>query len=216
MNRIPIVVGLLLLFVLAACASDAASPTPTTTPTAEPTPEATSAEPGPTDDGEPTETDVAIPSFDLDGDPELASRLPDTVDGQPLQVISMRGDMFLSGGDVDPSFQEFLDNVGADLDDVSVAFGGVASGESFLSVAAFRILGVSEDRLEEEFLGASEEAGDLTGLERTTIAGKEVWAASDPSGELGGASIYIYTKDDTLYWMTGNEEQAAEILEALP
>ena len=29
-------------------------------------------------------------------------------------------------------------------------------------------------------------------------------------------SVYIYTKDDTLYFLTGSEEQVAEILAALP
>ena len=28
--------------------------------------------------------------------------------------------------------------------------------------------------------------------------------------------LFIYTKDDTLYFLTGTEEQAEEILEALP
>jgi hypothetical protein len=209
-KRTSILLAALLALVLAACGSDqtASSPTEAPTPTVEPTPEVT---PEP----EPTDTDPdALPSFDLDGDPELAARFPSTVGGQPLIVQSFRGDMFLSMG-VDESFQEFLDATGAELEDVSVAFGGMATEDDFLNVAAFRVLGVSQDRLEQEFLGAAEE--DLSDeLERATIGGKQVWAASFMDGELGSMGIYVYTKDDTVYWMTGPEDLVAEILEALP
>jgi len=203
-----------LALVLAACggetadASPAAEPTPDATPTPEVTP---TPEPEPTDDPDTG----ALPSFDLDGDPELAARFPSTVGGQPLTVQSFRGDLFAGMGGVDESFQEFLDATGADLEDVSVAFGGLAdSAESLLSVAAFRVVGVSQDRLEEEFLGsAGEEVEDLS---RETIGGKEVWAASYDMDEMGTTGVYVYTKDDTVYWLTGPEELVAEILAALP
>lgn len=214
--RLTTIVIVLLALLVAACGSDQPSeapsePDPTPAATPEPT-EAPSEEP---DASAPAASELAFPSFDINGDPELAARLPATVDGQPLQIISMRGDMFM-GGEVDPAFQDFLDATGADLEDVSVAFGGVQSGESFISIAAFRVLGVTEEELEQEFIGASQDAGDLASLEEATIGGKQVWTAIDPTGELGGAGIYIYARDDTLYWMTGTEEQAAEILEALP
>ena len=108
----------------------------------------------------------AIPSFDTNGDPELAARFPDTVGGAPLQVQSFRGDVFMAGGGSDPSFTAFLDSVGAELDDVSVAFGGVMTAENPVSVGAFRILGASEDDLEREFIAASEETGEVSGLGR--------------------------------------------------
>lgn len=210
MKRISILLVVLLALVVSACASDQASPTPAEpTPTQEPTPEPTPAEP---EETEPDGSPGAMPSFDLDGDPELAGRFPDTVGGQPLMVQSFRGDAFLSMG-VDESFQEFLDSTGADAEDVSVAFGGIASEDSFLSVAAFRVIGVPQDRLEEEFLGATAEE-ELSGLHQMSIGGKQVWTATDPTGQ--GGSVFVYTKDDTVYWLTGSNEQAAEILEALP
>jgi hypothetical protein len=206
LKRISILLASLAL-VLAACGGEQATPTPEPTPTPEVT-----VEPEPTDGG-PDMSPGAFPSFDLDGDPELAARFPNMVGGQQFIVQSFRGDAFVAMG-VDESFQEFLDSTGAELEDVSVAFGGGLVGETFLSVAAFRVLGVSQDRLEEEFLGAAEEdlPEDLT---RATIGGKQVWTASDPTGELGGG-VYVYSKDDTLYWMTGPEDMVAEILEALP
>ena len=215
MKRISILLVALLALVVSACASEQASPSvqPTPAVTEEPTPEPSSEAP---EASASTDASIgAFPSFDLNGDPELAARFPDTVGGQPLQVQSMRGDTFMSVGGSDPAFEEFLDSVDAELSDVSVAFGGAASGDSFLSVGAFRILGASEDDLEREFIAASEDAGDITGLEQANIGGKDVWTAVDPSGETG-ASVYLYTKDDTLYFLTGSEAEVAEILEALP
>jgi len=208
LKRIPILLVALLALILAACASSGASPSAEASEpaTPEPTEEPTV---------EPSESEIALPSFNLNGDPELAGRFPDTVGGQPLTVQSFRGDTFLAMGASDPSIQAFLDSLGAELEDVSVAFGGAASGDSVLSVGAFRVLGASEDDLEREFIAASEEAGDVSGLTQATVGGKDVWSASDPTGETG-ASIFIYTKDDTVYFLTGTEEQAAEILAALP
>jgi hypothetical protein len=208
LKRFTILLALLLL-VAAGCSSQTGSSAEASEAAATETPEPTPTE-------EPDASDVAIPSFDLNGDPELAGRFPDTVGGEPLQVQSFRGDTFMAGGGTDPSFEAFLDSVGADLEDVSVAFGGSMSGESFLSIGAFRVLGADEDQLETEFLNASEAEGDITGLTETSIGGKDVWTATDPTGEAPGASMFIYVKDDTVYFLTGSEEQAAEILAALP
>lgn len=211
MKRTSILLIALLALGVTACAGEPAS---SATPTSEPTPtEEATAEPSESEAAE--ETVGTIPSFDLNGDPDLAARFPDTVGGQPLSVQSFRGDVFMQAGGSDPSFDAFLDSVGAELDDVSVAFGSSASAESPLTVGAFRILGASEDDLEREFIAASEDAGDVSDLEQTSIGGKDVWSASDPSGT-AGMSVFIYTKDDTLYFLTGTEEQVAEILAALP
>jgi hypothetical protein len=213
-TSIPLVV--LLALAVAACSSEgAASASPSEAATAEPTPEPVeSAEPS----AEPDASGLALPSFDLNGDPELADRFPDTVGGQPLLVQSMRGDQMAGLGGADPTFEEFLDSIDADLTDVSVAFGGVFNAddpEGIFSVGAFRVLGASEDDLEREFIAASEDAGDFSGLEPASVGGKDVLAGADPSGETE-LRIYLYTKDDTLYFLTGTEEQAAEVLEALP
>ena len=217
LNRISILLVVLLAFVVAACSSEggastAASPSEAATPTLEPTPEAT---PESSEAAMPDASGMAIPSFNLDGDPELAGRFPDTVGGQPLTVQSFDGQTFAQVGGDDPTFTAFLDSIGAELTDVSVAFGGVMSGESPLTVGAFRVQGASEDDLEREFIAASEEAGDVTDVEQTSIGGKAVWTSVDPSGETD-TQAFIYTKDDTLYFFTGPEDQVAEILETLP
>lgn len=211
MKRISILLIALLALVVSACGDNqgSASDSPSEpVATEEPTPEATESEGA-------EETVGALPSFDLNGDPELAGRFPDTVGGEPLTVQSFRGDVFMQAGGSDPSFDAFLESVGAELSDVSVAFGSSISAENPLTVGAFRILGASEDDLEREFIAASEESGDVSGLTQTSIGGKDVWSASDPTGT-AGMSVFIYTKDDTLYFLTGNEEQVTEILAALP
>jgi hypothetical protein len=214
LKRLSILLVALLALILAACSSegtgasaDASEPAATEASTPEPTEE-------PTETPEASASAAAFPSFDMNGDPELAARFPDTVGGVPMQTFSLRADQFMTG-QVDPSFQAFLDATGADLEDVSVAVGGSTDPENPLRITAFRVLGVAEDRLEQEFLAASEEQGDLSGAEQTSLAGKDVWTATDPSGETG-TTVYIYVKDDTVYFLTGTEEQATEILAALP
>ena len=215
MKRISILLVLAMTFVIAACASEeAASASPSeaaaasTEPTTEPVESAEASE-------EAAASGLALRSFDLSGDPELADRFPDTVGGQPLTVQSMRGDQMGALGGADPTFQEFLDSVDAELSDVSFAFGGVTSGTDVFTVGAFRILGASEDDLEREFIAASEESGDVSDLDSATVGGKDVLVGADPSGDTP-LQFYLYTKDDTLYFLTGSEEQAAEVLEALP
>jgi hypothetical protein len=211
LKRISILLVLAMTFVIAACASEeAASASPSE-------PAAASIEPVESTEAseEAAASGLALPSFDLSGDPELADRFPDTVGGQPLTVQSMRGDQMGALGGADPTFQEFLDSVGAELSDVSFAFGGVTSGTDVFTVGAFRILGASEDDLEREFIAASEESGDVSGLDSATVGGKDVLVGADPSGDTP-LQFYLYTKDDTLYFLTGSEEQATEVLEALP
>lgn len=216
MKRITILLALLAL-VAAGCAEQAASPSESATESAPATSEAS---PSDEPSEEPSESEEAsagaIPSVDLNGDPELAARFPDAVGGVDLEVQSFRGDTFAQLGGSDPAFEAFLEAIDAELSDVSVAFGGAASSEdAALTVGAFRVVGANEDDLEREFLAASQAEGDIAGMEEATIGGKDVWTAQDPSGETG-ASVVVYTKDDTVYFLTGSEEQIAEILEALP
>ena len=214
MKRISILLVLAMAFVIAACASEEAASDAPSEPaaTVEPTPEPVESTEA---SAEPDGSALALPSFDLNGDPDLAARFPDTVGGQPLQITSMRGDQMEALGGSDPTFQEFLDSVGAELSDVSFAFGGVMSGSDVFSVGAFRVLGASQDDLEREFVAASEDAGDISGLEDASVGGKDVLTGVDPSGDTT-VRFYLYTKDDTLYFLTGSEEQATEVLEALP
>lgn len=208
MKRRSILVALLLAVALAACASEE-----TTTPSPA-TPEPTQAASTDHTVHGSTGSDVPLPSFDLNGDPELAGRFPDTVAGEPLQVQSLAGDAFAAIG-ADPVFDDFLTAIGADATDVSVAFGGAHIGRGTLTAGAFRVRGASEDELAREFIAASEEAGDVPELAEQTIGGKSVWTATDETGD-PASQVYVYARDDTLYFLTGELEYVTEILEALP
>ena len=208
MKRISILLALLLALVVTACASEEATTPSPATP--EPTPVAT---PEPTED-EGDGSPGAFPSFDLDGDPELAARFPVTVGGAPLQLQSLGGDAFAAAGP-DPVFDDFLEAIDAEATDVSVAFGGALIGEETLTAGAFRVRGASEDELEREFIAASEEAGEVPELTQETIGGKDVWTATDETDGVE-VRVFVYTSGDTLYFLTGSLEHATELLEALP
>ena len=217
MKRISILLVLLALVATACAGEEAASASPSeASATAQPTPEPEESEAAAA--SEPAASGLAVPSFGLDGDPELAARFPDTVGGQPFTMISARGDQMGGGGATNPTFQAFLDSIDADMTDVSVAFGfqfDADDPEGGFSAAAFRVLGATEDELATAFIAATEESAGFTGFESASVGGKDVRTATDPSGE-SSATVYLYAKDDTMYFLTGSEEQAAEVLEALP
>ena len=137
------------------------------------------------------ETVGAFPSFDMNGDPELAARFPDTVGGSRLQVQSFRGDVFMAGGGSDPSFTRSSTRSAPSSTTSRSPSAGRWQPRTPLSVGAFRILGASEDDLEREFIAASEESGDVTGLEQTSVGGKDVWSAADPTGT-GTSVVHLH------------------------
>jgi hypothetical protein len=196
------------LLILTAACSSGASPTPsaTPTPTAAPTPTGSSVLP----------SGFPIASFDLNGDPALAATLPGSVGGYTLQTFSMRGDVFMGSGTVsDPSFQKFLDSVGAKLSDVSVAVGSATAGTDVFTIVAFRVAGASASALQQEFLGAISTSGQVTGWTTQTIGGKSVSVASNTGSE--GGNLYAYGTGDTLYYIvTTNASLAEQGLSQLP
>lgn len=231
MKRITIFLVGLLAIVLAACssgqgssASASASVEPSAAATEEATPEVTeSAEPSESGGAEESET-AGLPSGmpNMNADPELEDRLPDTIGGETVMKYSIGGEfiqmMGSQAGEGDPSFQAFLDAFGAEASDISMAIAAPtsASEENPISITAFRVRGASESDLREQFLSSIEDSGDVSGFDTASLAGKDVLVAADPTGQLQGLSFYLYTKDDTIYWMTGTEELVTEILGALP
>jgi len=223
LKRISILLIALLAFVVAACSSEQTSPSAEESAAASVAPSAPPSESA-------TPSDVATGSPEASGsagaippiagmdpgctqNPEFGDILPDAVGGEPLTLICMGGEAFASAGSADPAFNEFLDSVDADIEDVSAAVGGSADGS--VGVFAIRAAGVEEDALEQNFLAANESQGAIANVEQQTIAGKDVWTAESNDPEMPGTAV-IYVKDDTVYFLTGTEEQAAEILAALP
>ena len=156
----------------------------------------------------------ALPSVDLPNeDADLESLLPDEIGGQPAQKFSMAGDTFMAGGSDDPAFDEFLNRVGAEPSDVSVAFAFSASDQAS-GVFAFRVEGASQDELLSEFQAASDAEGDTTGWSDANVGGKSVKTAVQTSDD---TTMYLYPRGDIIFIVTAaSESAAAEILTELP
>lgn len=149
---------------------------------------------------------VEVPTFDLStldlpsftissfaGDEELEALLPDTIGGQVVVKQSMDGQSFLDLGMGGNGIEDTLADVGATVDDLSVAFG--TAGTTVL--IAYRIKGVSADRMFEGLQGALPSGAGSTLTERT-VAGRTVLQAT-----VGIETTYIYLSGDVVFVIGG-------------
>lgn len=219
MKRTTLLLLMLVALLAAACTSDQGS-SATATATATATAESDDATPEPdTDDGD-SETAAAVPSFDLPGSaPELEALLPDEIDGTEVVKFSMGGPELMAdqeGSGVDPEFIAFLERLGAQPDDISIAFAFsfTEAGDS-AGIGAFRVEGASSEDLEREFMATMETGGEVVDWQSASVGGKDVQTAADPDTE--GSFVYIYTVGDIVFFVTTpDEDVAAELLEPLP
>jgi hypothetical protein len=156
----------------------------------------------------PVETPLAIPTFDLGtfalpsfaipsftSDKDLEALLPDSIGGQVVIKQSMSGPQILNSGlGASGTIDDLLGEVGATIDDVSVAI-GVASNS--VVVIAYQIDGVRAERIFDGFLTAvpSGAGGEVSEL---TVAGRSVTRVVAP-----GETTYIYLADDVLFVIGG-------------
>ena len=167
-------------------------------PTAAPTQTAPT-DPGPPSFDVPTFDlgSFAIPSFALPsfaGDEELEAMLPDMVGDQPVIKQSMTGQAFIGlGMGSAAALEDTLAELGASIDDLSVAFG--AAGQ--LLVIAYQIDGVSADQI---FGGLQEalQAGGGGQVSQRTVAGRPVTEVT-----AGGETTYIYLAGDVVFIIGG-------------
>ena len=201
--------GLLALIILmAACSSGGTSASATASPTAAASSEAAS------ESADASASD-ALPSIDLpNSDAELEALLPDEIGGVTLTKFSMRGAEFMTQGDQE--FTDFLDRIGAEADDVSVAFGvSMDASQSGTGVFAFQVRGTDNDQLLEELAGSLEDDGTATGFENANVGGKDVRRAA--AGDDAQGSVYLYGVGDIVFFITTTDEDAAaEVLSTLP
>jgi hypothetical protein len=153
----------------------------------------------------------ALPSFV--GAPDLEATLPTEAGGITLQAFSMSGPDFVKGEE-DPQFTDFIESLGADMQDVSVAFafGANADGTQTASVFAFRVAGASADELIEAFKASAEQ-----GLvwNPATVGGKSV-EVSETTPEFA-TPVALYATGDVLYFVSSTDPTAfEEILAFLP
>jgi hypothetical protein len=189
------------LTVLAGCSggSDAsASPTPT------PTRAVSSA----------SASASAAASGALSEAPELEALLPDTIAGEQTQKLSMKGATLMAGGAVDSSFTDFLDRLGAQPSDVSVAFATAVQADS--QAFAYRVAGTAPADLLREFqasVGASQGGSDMT-WKSVTVGARQVQQGASSSTD---KAIYLIPHGDTIFVVvTGDPAIAAEIVASLP
>jgi hypothetical protein len=197
------IVGLLAVFA-AACGSSSPSPTPE--PTATPTPT----------DGLPSEG--GFPSFSEGVVAELEALIPETIGEVAMSRSSMRGDQFLTSGTADPQTEAFLEALGVDPEDVSVALGFGFSADMAQGAAmfVFRANGASEDALLTAFKASMDaDLDEPMAWTPVNLGGKDV----ETSGtvEEDGQVTYLYANGDTLFFVSSTDAAAAEgVIAGLP
>jgi hypothetical protein len=165
----------------------------------------------------PSSSDVAsgsgAPLQSFVGAPDLEATLPTEAGGISLQIFSMSGPDFVEG-DEDPQFNAFIESLGAEITDVSVAFafGGNTDGTQTASAFAFRVEGASADELVEAFKASAEQ-----GLvwNPAFVGGKSV-EVSETTPEFA-TPVALYATGDVLYFVSSTDPNAfEEILAFLP
>jgi hypothetical protein len=157
----------------------------------------------------PAETPIEIPTFDLGtfaqpsivipsftSDKELEALLPDSIGGQVVVKQSLSGPQILNGGvAASGTIADLLDEVGATVDDVSVAFGAASNA---VVVIAYQIDGVRADRIFDGFLTAlpSGAGGEVS---KVKVGGRSVTKVV-----ASGETTYIYLADDVLFIIGGS------------
>ncbi len=144
----------------------------------------------------------ALPSFDLgsfalpsfSSDEELEAMLPDEIGGQTVVKQSLSGEAFISMGfGGAEALEPILGDLGASVDDLSVAFGSAGA----VVLIAYQIDGVPAAQL---FSGLEEalQAGQGGSVTQISVAGRSVTQVST-----AGETTYIYLADDVVFIIGG-------------
>ena len=192
-------------FVVAACGGAG----PTTAPT-----QATPTEPSLPSVEVPTFDlgSFAIPSFELpsfSGDEELEALLPDSVGGQTVIKQSLTGQDFINlgmGGAA--ALEDMLGEMGASIDDLSVAIGSAGT----LVLFAYRVEGQSADQVFDG-LEAAFQAGGGGSVSEITVGGRNVIQVTTAT-----ETTYIYLASGVVFIIGGTVTQdlLADAVSQLP
>jgi hypothetical protein len=151
------------------------------------------------------------------GGSELDAILPHEVDGIAIEYQFDSGAAAMGSEGVPPEAQAIFDRLGADVSDVSTAFGfAVDSADPanprIITIVAFRVAGADEGQLRQEFRASMEQEGNV--FTEDNVGGKNVLAYRPEGAE---EDSYLYVKSDIVF-LAGAQpvELAVEVLSALP
>lgn len=203
MNRVRTIAALAaLVIILAACGPTASSGS------AEPSSQASIAE-------SPASQAPAETSANGNGGSELDAILPHEVDGIAIEYNFESGAAAMGSEAVPPESQAIFDRLGADVNDVSTAFGlavDPADNTRIITIVAFRVAGADEGQLRQEFRASMEQEGNV--FTEDNVGGKNVLAYRPEGAQ---ADSYLYVKSDIVFLAgTYPVELAVEVLSALP
>jgi hypothetical protein len=187
-----------------------ATGTPLQTESATPTPEA------------PTPTDGTAPGT-IAPDQPLEDLFPDELGGRQLEVQSATGEAILTlMGETEPDdLNEFLGDMGASIDQMSVAFafsfGPGATADEFTGVTlfAYRIRGVQGSQMLTRLAEMVREDAEDAELGTATISGKTVTTVREQDAD-EDATAYLYPVGDVVFMAGGTPSLVEEAFAKLP
>ncbi len=138
-------------------------------------------------------------------DTELAARFPTEIGGKPVEVQTQ---MATPSDDADQqaAVDALLASHGKTMADVS---SGVAfSMDPAYAILAIRVKGADAGAMRDQFLGMSGMGGTPTPGQ---VAGKDIVMSGT-----GDQTQYVYTKDDVIWLVSGQEPILTEIFQKLP
>ncbi len=184
---------------------------------------------GATGSGAASESQVALPTFDLPNNaPELAALLPDKIGDVTMQKTSQTGaDFVAKDAQSNQQFADFLNHLGAQMSDVSVATAipdfkanpGLATDPTKFSVIfAFRVAGADSNKLEAEMKTAlATDATEAVTWSSQNVGGKDVQVGKIVTDSQSDQTTYLYTVQDIVFAVvSGSPEAAQSAISQLP
>jgi hypothetical protein len=158
-----------------------------------------------------------LPSFTAGAVADLEALIPDAVGDLSILKQSMEGSEFLTAPGSDADLIKFVEDLGVSPDDISIAVGisipaDASAPPQSLFIFIFRATDVETSRLLSVFKAATDSSrtAALT-WSSDEVGGKSVEVAVD-----SGGTIYLYAKDDTLFFISGDPDSSAEVISGLP
>ena len=151
---------------------------------------------------------------------ETLARFPKEVLGAPFPTEAFYGDKL---GDYEGQIDDLARSLDVDPDRVLFIVGGNPRiGRENVTATAYRVLGVDAAKTKEYFLPLLQTpSGSPLPIRQVDIGGKDVEGIGTQTGASGSVSAtfhepMIYTKDDTVYLISGDAKPVEALLKALP